>query len=38
MAANLHLVLIAVLALFGSFVVALAYGQWATRDIEMKQK
>jgi hypothetical protein len=32
-AANLHLVIIAVLGLFGLFMVGLAYGQWSTRDV-----
>jgi len=35
MAANLHLVLIAVLTMFGVFVVALGYAQWATRGMEV---
>lgn len=35
MATNLHLVIIAVLALFGAFIVALGYAQWATRGIDV---
>ena len=35
MAANLHLVIIAVLTLFGVFTAALGYAQWATRGIEV---
>ena len=35
MAANLHLVITAVLTVFGVFVAALAYAQWSTRGIEV---
>ena len=35
MAANLHLVLIAVLTLFGVFVAALGYAQLATQDLHL---
>ena len=33
MAANLHLVLIAALVMFGVFVAALGYAQWVTRGM-----
>ena len=33
MAANLHLVIIAVLTLFGAFMAGLGYAQWVTRDV-----
>ena len=35
MAANLTLLTIAVGALFGTFMLALAYAQWSTRGIEV---
>jgi len=35
MAAGLHLVIIAVLGLFGVFVAALGYAQWTTRGVEV---
>lgn len=38
MAANLHLVIIAVLSLFGVFMAGLAYAQIATRGIEVYRK
>ncbi|WP_291364585.1 hypothetical protein [Devosia sp.] len=35
MAANLTLLTVAVGALFGTFMLALAYAQWSTRGIEV---
>jgi hypothetical protein len=35
MAANLHLILIAVLSLFGIFALALGYAQWSTRGMDV---
>lgn len=35
MAANLHLVIIAVLALFGSFMAGLGYATWCTRGMDV---
>jgi len=35
MAANLHLVIIAVLSVFGVFMAALAYAQWTTRGMDV---
>jgi len=35
MVENLHLVLVAVVAIFVLFIVGLAYGAWMTRDIEL---
>ena len=35
MAANLHLVITAVLVLFAVFTTALGYAQWSTRSIEV---
>jgi hypothetical protein len=32
-AANLHLVILATLALFGVFIAGLGYAQWSTRGI-----
>lgn len=33
MAANLHVVIIAVVSLFGVFMAGLGYGQWSTRNV-----
>ena len=33
MVANLHLVIIAVLSLFGLFMAGLGYAQWSTRNV-----
>lgn len=35
MVAGFHLMVIAVATLFGSFMVGLAYAQWATRGMEV---
>lgn len=35
MAANLHLIIIAVLSLFSVFAIALAYAQWTTRGMDV---
>ena len=35
MAANLGLMLVAVVSLFGLFMAALAYGAWMTRGMKM---
>jgi len=37
MVAGFHLMVIAVAALFGTFILGLAYAQWATRGMEVQK-
>ena len=38
MAANLHLVIIGVLTLFGVFMAGLGYAQWSTRNVVLVKR
>ncbi|MET3926850.1 hypothetical protein ABIE28_002959 [Devosia sp. 2618] len=38
MAANLPILITAILSLFGIFMIGLAYGSWATRDVVLTPK